>query len=162
VKKPQENLDSLIARKTFLDSSAGNSSSSIVIFKSWKDEWRVVMLNKTDTTTFMEAITNSYEGAFVKVKSNSIFVIIRGAPQEVSTAEIQSCTETLQIRSSRSFRLKFKTRELLKKKQKTILLKLGMSAFLLESTSSCPFQYYRSKEFGLTFNNWVNPDICSQ
>lgn len=165
VKNPPKNLDNPSARKDYLDSLAGSSSSSIVTLRPRKDEWRVFMSDKAEATALAEAITNSNQGVDAKVKSRSHFGIIRRTHPGTSTDDIQSClqncTEVSQIRSSRSFRLKFETREHLQKAIDSPP-KIGYERLPVSEYKFLPPQCYRCQAFGHTAANCVNSEKCSQ
>lgn len=164
VKNPPKTLDNPNSRKDFLDSLAGDSSPSIVALKPSKDEWRVIMSDKGAANALAEAITKTHRVADAKVKTPAFFGIVRHTPPGISSEDIQglitSCVEVVQIRMTRSFRLKFETKEQLQWAIDNPPI-IGYERLPVSEYKFLPPQCYNCQAYGHTAHKCVKPAKCS-
>ena len=71
VKNPPIQLDNPAARKNFLDSVGGSSSTSIVHLSTRKEAWRLVLSNKSDPRHLANALSSSDKSIEAEVKNPS-------------------------------------------------------------------------------------------
>ena len=111
LKHPPAELDNPASRKNFLESKCGKSCSHIVDLKPRKNEWRVVIVAQA----LASALAREYKSSAVKVSSPSFYDIIRFIPEDVSaddlSTRIKNCTRAERIRSTRTYKLHFESKE---------------------------------------------------
>ena len=83
-----------------------------------RDAWQVVLSDKGAANTLADALSKADQSINAKVKSPAFFRIVRRVPDGTSKSDLcdlaNNCTEVVQLGSTRSFRLKFESRDHLK------------------------------------------------
>ena len=165
VKNPPKNLNNPDARKDFLDKACGGVSSSIGVLRPRRDAWQVVLSDKGAANTLADALSKADQSINAKVKSPAFFGIVRRVPDGTSKSDLcdlaNNCIEVVQLGSTRSFRLKFESRDHLNYATENPLV-IGYERLPITEYKFLPTQFYKCQCYGHTANNCKASPRCSK
>ncbi|KAK2708448.1 hypothetical protein QYM36_014153 [Artemia franciscana] len=115
VKNLPSNLAKPELRKDFLEQACPDVSSKMVELKCTRGDWKAIAASKCDGHAIGNALNSSSSIISAKVKSSSHFGIVRHVPNHMTSDDIKSlvpkCSKAKKSGPTRSFRMKFETKE---------------------------------------------------
>lgn len=165
LKNPPQGLTDPESRKDYLNGLCGQTSNDIVELRPRKSAWSVLVKDKATADSIAQAITSTDNSVVARVKSPSFFGIIRHVPASISEEDLRSlvskCVEASGIGKTRSFKLKFDSREDLQSAIKSPPV-IGYERLPIHEYKFMPIQCYKCQCFGHAAKACPNPPKCSR